>query len=126
MAVVLRLEHVGIGAARTKFDETVRFYERVFGWHRIKESPGQLAFVGDGVGGRLEILPNDAPPLTSPHHLAFLVPLADFDAMVGALREAGAPVEAATTNPFGDRLCFFTDPAGNRAQIVARAEALGL
>jgi predicted enzyme related to lactoylglutathione lyase len=124
MATVRQLEHVGIGAARAKFDETVRFYEQVFGWHRVRENPGHFTFIGDGQGGRLEILPNDAPPLASPHHLAFGVAMADFDATVAALKAAGAPVEAPTESPAGDRLCFFTDPAGNRAQIVARKEAL--
>lgn len=124
MTTIRRLEHVGLGAARDRFDETVRFYERAFGWHVIKASPGQMTFIGDGAGGRLELLPNDAPPLAPPHHLAFVVPQADFDATMTSLRAAGAVVESPTTNPFGDRLCFFTDPAGNRAQIVARVEDL--
>ena len=124
MTGIRRLEHVGIGAAPDKFDETIRFYERVFGWHRIKESPGQLAFIGDGQGGRLEVLANDAPPLPNPHHLAFVVDMNDFDAMIDSLREAGATVDEPTANPFGDRLVFFSDPAGNRAQIVGRLEPL--
>jgi len=124
MVTIRRLEHVGVGATQDKFDDTVRFYERVFGWHRVREVPGRFTFIGDGEGGRLELLPNDAPPLPAPHHLAFGVPLADFDATVALLRESGAPVEAPTTSAVGDRLCFFTDPAGNRAQIVARSEEL--
>jgi len=124
MANVRRLEHVGVGARRDKFDETVRFYTTVFGWHVIKEAPGQLAFIGDGAGGRLELLPNDAPPLGNPHHLAFVVDPSEFESTIDALRQAGSSVEAPSTNPFGDRLAFFTDPAGNRAQIVARIEPL--
>lgn len=124
MSNVRRLEHVGVGAARDKYEETIGFYERVFGWHRIKESPGELAFIGDGAGGRLEILANDAPPLPNPHHLAFVVDQDDFDATMQALREAGAQLDEPMTNPFGDRLVFFSDPAGNRAQIVGRIEPL--
>lgn len=120
----IRLEHVGLGAAPDKYEETIRFYERVFGWHRIKESPGQLAFVGDGEGGRIEIIVDDAPPLPKPHHLAFVVDKEQFDAKMEALREAGARLEEPTTNPFGDRMVFFSDPAGNRAQIVGRLEPL--
>lgn len=123
---VVRLEHVGIGAARDKYEETIRFYEQVFGWHRIKESPGELAFIGDGAGGRLEILANDAPPLPTPHHLAFVVAPDAFDTTMEALRAAGAQLEDPMTNPFGDRLLFFNDPAGNRAQIVGRLEPLAL
>ena len=124
MSGIRRLEHVGIGAAPDKFDETIGFYERVFGWHRIKESPGQLAFIGDGQGGRLEVIASDAPPLPNPHHLAFVVDMNDFDAMIDSLHEAGATVDEPTANPFGDRLVFFSDPAGNRAQIVGRLEPL--
>ncbi len=121
---VVRLEHVGLGAARGKYEETIRFYEQVFGWHRIKESPGELAFIGDGAGGRLEILANDAPPLPNPHHLAFVVAPDQFDATMEALRAAGAQLDEPMTNAFGDRLLFFSDPAGNRAQIVGRVEPL--
>lgn len=124
MSGVRRLEHVGLGAARDKYEETIRFYEQVFGWHRIKDSPGELCFIGDGQGGRLEILANDAPPLANPHHLAFVVDKDEFDTMIDKLRQTGAQVDAPTTNPFGDRLVFFSDPAGNRAQIVGRIEPL--
>lgn len=124
MSRIGRLEHVGIGAARDRFEETVRFYEQVFGWHRIKENPGDLAFVGDGQGGRLEILARDAPPLAMPHHLAFVVDPADFEATLAALRTSGVPVQEPAKNPFGDTMVFFSDPAGNMAQIVSRLEPL--
>lgn len=124
MNAVIRLEHIGLGAARDRFEETISFYQTMFGWHLIKESPGQLAFIGDGLGGRLEILPNDALPLTMPHHLAFVVELSEFDAAMARLREAGAPLKEPTLNPFGDRLVFFTDPSGNVVQIVGRREPL--
>jgi catechol 2,3-dioxygenase-like lactoylglutathione lyase family enzyme len=124
MSSIRRLEHVGIGAARDRYEETIQFYERVFGWHRIKEQPGELAFLGDGTGGRLEILVADGPPLSAPHHLAFVVEHAEFDATLEALRQAGAALQEPRSNPFGDRLVFFTDPAGNLAQIVGRREPL--
>jgi predicted enzyme related to lactoylglutathione lyase len=119
-----RLEHVGIGAARNRFEETVRFYEQVFGWHRIKEQPGELAFIGDGRGGRLEVMARDEPPLTLPHHLAFVVDVTDFETTLAALRASGVQVQEPATNPFGDTMIFFTDPAGNVAQIVRRKEPL--
>jgi len=117
-----RLEHVGIGAAPDKFDELIAFYNRVFGWHLIKASPGDLAFIGDGEGGRIEILAREQPPLAPPHHLAFVVD--DLQATAQALREAGATLQEPVTNPFGDTLLFFTDPAGNYAQIIQRIEPL--
>ncbi|HWE62050.1 MAG TPA: VOC family protein [Chloroflexota bacterium] len=124
MGRISRLEHIGLGAARDKYEETIRFYERVFGWHRIKETPGELAFIGDSAGGRLEILANDAPPLAPPHHLAFAVDSADFDVVAGELRAAGVRTEEAYISDFGDRLLYFADPAGNWAQIVGRREPL--
>ncbi len=121
-----RLEHVGIGAAPDRFEETVRFYEQLFGWHRIKENPGDLAFIGDGQGGRLEIMARAQPPLTLPHHLAFVVDAANLEATLAALRTSGVPVQEPTTNAFGDTMIFFADPAGNAAQIVSRLAPLEL
>ncbi|MFN8511755.1 MAG: VOC family protein [Chloroflexia bacterium] len=122
--MVSRLEHVGLGAGRETYEPTVRFYEEVFGWHRLREVEGELVFVGDGHGGRLEIFATDAPPLLDPHHLAFGVGLDEFDAVAERLRAAGAVLAEPFENPFGDRLLFFDDPAGNRAQIVARRAEL--
>jgi catechol 2,3-dioxygenase-like lactoylglutathione lyase family enzyme len=124
MSEIGRLEHVGIGASRDRFDETIRFYEQVFGWHRIKEQPGDLAFIGDGEGGRLEILARDAAPLSMPHHLAFVVDPAHFEATLAALRASGVPVQEPSKNAFGDTMVFFSDPAGNAAQIVSRLEPM--
>ncbi|HET8631295.1 MAG TPA: VOC family protein [Thermomicrobiales bacterium] len=124
MSTVRRLEHVGLGAARDRYEQTVRFYEDVFGWHRTREQPGVLAFVGDGQGGRLEIFATDSPPLHDPHHLAFAVPQEDFERVAAAIRQAGAALDEPFINDFGDRIVFFDDPAGNRAQIVARVAPL--
>ncbi|HET9014338.1 MAG TPA: VOC family protein [Thermomicrobiaceae bacterium] len=122
--MVYRLEHVGLGTRRDAYPATVRFYEQVFGWHRVREEAGELTFVGDGTGARLEIFPTDAPPLVDPHHLAFAVSAEDFDAVYRALVEAGASPAAPFINTFGDRIAFFDDPGGNRAQIVARVAPL--
>lgn len=124
MSAVSRLEHVGLGASNDTYKATVEFYKNAFGWHEIKEVPGIGVFVGDGQGGRLEIIYNDAPPLANPHHLAFVVDKEQFEPMMEHLRQAGASVDPPQTNPFGDRMCFFSDPAGNRAQIVGRVEPL--
>lgn len=124
MSSIYRLEHVGLGVTSDKYEEIIRFYERVFGWHRIKEAAGELAFIGDGAGGRLEIINNNAAPLPAPHHLAFVVDLEEFDAVADRLREAGAQLQEPRLSPFGDRLLFFTDPAGNAAQIVGRIAPL--
>ena len=40
------------------------------------------------------------------------------------LEGAGSTLEEPFLNEFGDRIGYFIDPAGNRAQIVARKEPL--
>lgn len=120
MGTVYRLEHVGIGAQRDRYEKTVRFYESVFGWRRLREQPGILTFVGDDAGGRFEIFATDKAPLRAPHHVAFAVSLDDFDRVSEALRSAGATLDEPFINDFGDRILSFTDPADNSAQIVGR------
>lgn len=122
--MAIRLEHVGLGARRDAYEATVRFYEQIFGWHKLREEEGELTFVGDGQGARLEIFPTDSPPFVDPHHLAFGVSQEEFDSIRNALVEAGANPAEPFINTFGDRISFFDDPAGNRAQIVARNEPL--
>lgn len=124
MGATYYLEHVGIAASSDTFAATVRFYEDIFGWHRIREEPGVLIFVGDGAGGRFEIFVSKAPPLAHPHHLAFEVPWEAFDGLATQLRAASTQMDEPFVNTFGDRIVFFTDPAGNRAQIVGRREPL--
>ncbi len=124
MPTTYHLEHVGIAASNATFEATVRFYEEIFGWHRLREEPGVLFFLGDGAGGRFEIFVSKAPPLAHPHHLAFGVSWDAFDGLAAQLRAAGTPMDEPFINTFGDRIVFFTDPAGNRAQIVGRREPL--
>lgn len=118
------LEHVGVGMTAEHFEATVSFYEHVFGLHRVREQPGSIVFLGDGKGGRLELMVKDCGPIATPHHLAFAVALSEFDAMVERVRESGAPLEPLSDNAFGDQAIFFLDPAGNRCQVIARLEAL--
>lgn len=118
------LEHLGLGVPPAQFAATVEFYERLFGWRRLREAPGPIVFLGDGQGGRLELLARACTPLAAPHHVAFVVNPARFDTVVSSLREAGSAFEPPAPNAFGDRVLFFTDPAGNRCQLIARDEPL--
>jgi len=117
-----RLEHVGVIASPATVDATRKFYEGVFGWHTVREGKG-VAFIGDGAGGCLELLIQDAAPVAAPNHLALVVPMDEFDAIMTKVRAAGVPVDEPIVNEFG-RLCFFSDPSGNRTQIVARTAPL--
>lgn len=124
MSVTGRLEHIGIGAPRAKYEETIQFYEQVFGWHLIKKYEDIFVFLGDGEGGRIEIIVSEDPAMVLPAHIALAVELANYDATVAALKATGVPVKDEVINPFGDRIVFFTDPSGNVVQIVGRAEPM--
>lgn len=119
------LEHVGICVPREKFAAMLKFYEEVFGWHRIREVGDTIVFIGDGQGGRMELIVNDVPPLANPHHGAFVLPMEQHDAAREALKAGGAEIALEQTSPAGDKLLFFYDPAGNYMQIVCRVNALG-
>jgi len=119
-----RLEHVGLGTSAETYEQTVSFYETVFGWHRVRELAGELTFLGDGHGGRFEIFPSSSDIRSNPTHLAFAVPFNEFEAVLQRAAEAGATLDEPYVNEFDDRIGYFTDPAGNRAQVVARSAAL--
>jgi predicted enzyme related to lactoylglutathione lyase len=118
------LEHVGLGTSKETYEPTVKFYETVFGWHRIRELEGELTFLGDGQGGRFEIFPSSSTIRSNPTHLAFSVPKEEFDSVSARVKEAGGALDEPYMNEFDDRIGYFTDPAGNRAQIVARSKGL--
>ena len=122
----IRLEHVGIPAKGDAFEQTIVFYETVFGWKRIKEISGnsRLCFISDSQGGILEILDVDGPRIPNPAHLAFAVSLTDFDAALERATAAGVAFEPTTISGTGDSLAYFHDPAGNRAQLVGRKSPL--
>lgn len=122
----LKLEHVGIIAHGDLYEPTVSFYEQIFGWKKIREStaPARLAFLSDGSGGVIEIIDTAGPGIENPSHLAFNVPVAEFDGVRDRLAEAGVAFDPTMRTPSGDLLAFFNDPAGNRAQLVGRGTPL--
>jgi predicted enzyme related to lactoylglutathione lyase len=126
MANAIRLEHVGIPARGELFDQTVQFYQQVFGWTLVREMTGsnRLAFVSDGQGGVLEILDVEGDGIPNPAHLAFMVPLPEFEATRERLAELGVAFDPVNITGAGDHLAYFSDPAGNRAQLVGRKTPL--
>lgn len=126
MAGSVRLEHVAIPATEENFETLKQFYCDVFGWQVIKEmdGPPHIAFVSDGHGGRLEIYTAPGSPMQNPVHMAFAVPVDEFDELRDRVASAGIALNEETSNPVGDRLIYFKDPAGNDAQIVGRNQML--
>lgn len=127
MTNVIRLEHVALPVTEANFAETVRFYQENFGWHTIRElgsGASSIAFISDDAGNALEIYVAPGQPLTHPAHIAFAVPIAEYDALKDKLESAGVTFDINTENAAGDKLAYFDDPAGNRAQIVGRHKPL--
>lgn len=124
--MTVQLEHVGIPASKDDIAEVVTFYQKHFGWTTVREigDPPSMIFVSDGSGGRLEIYLAEGPPMTHPAHLAFAVGVDAFDELRAGMEADGVVFDAVRENPAGDKLAFFNDPHGNRAQIVGRIEAL--
>jgi predicted enzyme related to lactoylglutathione lyase len=122
MVATVFLEHIGVPGGTLQFGETIRFYEEVLGWRKIREAnEGKTIFLSDGRGGTLELAKRDGSGITAPCHLAFVVPAVDFEAMYEHLAGHGVgftkPV-AQTSD--GGKQVFFEDPAGNTCQLVGR------
>lgn len=124
--MAVQLEHVGIPASPEDIFEVADFYQRHFGWTAVRElgDPVNIIFISDGSGGRLEVYVAAGEPMAHPSHLAFAVNVAEFDALQQGMAAAGVEFDAVRENAAGDKLAFFNDPHGNRAQIVGRIEPL--
>ena len=129
MAGTVLLEHVGIRTSAETFEPTIRFYTEVFGWRVIEERPStgpddRVSFIADGQGGAFEVFAGSGGPIEDPAHLAFAVAFDEFPALADQLTAAGISLDEPFINDVGDRISFFNDPAGNRAQIVGRLTPL--
>jgi catechol 2,3-dioxygenase-like lactoylglutathione lyase family enzyme len=129
MADTISLEHVGIRTGAETFEPTIRFYTELLGWRVIEERPSsgpddRVSFIADGRGGAFEVFVGSGAPIEDPAHLAFAVPFDDFPALAQRLTEGGVALDEPFINDVGDRISFFNDPAGNRAQIIGRLKTL--
>ena len=108
MASRIELEHVGIPAPGAAFDQTVRFYQQIFGMELVREVSGtqHIAFLSDGKGGRIEVLDTAGQPMGNPAHLAFMVPIGEFDETRDRLAELGVAFDPVTVTDLGDHLAF--------------------
>jgi catechol 2,3-dioxygenase-like lactoylglutathione lyase family enzyme len=129
MANAIALEHVGIRTSAETFEPTIRFYTSLLGWKVIEERPStgphdRVTFIADGRGGAFEVFVGSGRAIEDPAHLAFAVAFDDFAALAERLTQAGVALDEPFINDVGDRISFFNDPAGNRAQIVGRLKPL--
>jgi catechol 2,3-dioxygenase-like lactoylglutathione lyase family enzyme len=129
MEGTIHLEHVGIRTSAETFEQTIRFYTDLLGWRIIEERPSsgpddRVTFIADGRGGAFEVFVGSGRAIEDPAHLAFAVPFAGFPALAERLTKAGVTLDEPFINDVGDKISFFNDPAGNRAQIVGRLKTL--
>jgi catechol 2,3-dioxygenase-like lactoylglutathione lyase family enzyme len=129
MEGAIALEHVGIRTTAETFEQTIRFYTSLFGWRVIEERPStgpsdRVSFIADGRGGAFEVFVGSGRAIEDPAHLAFAVSFDDFASLAERLTQAGVALDEPFINDVGDRISFFNDPAGNRAQIIGRLKPL--
>ena len=130
MAGTVHLEHVGMRTSPETFDATIQFYTDVLGWKIIEERPAnspddRVFFISDERGGAFEVFVGSGDPIEDPSHVAFAVSFDEFPALAERVRQSGlVELEEPFINEVGDRISFFDDPAGNRAQIIGRLKTL--
>jgi catechol-2,3-dioxygenase len=126
----------GLGeiALRVKnLDAMQKFYEEVIGLLPMTRVPNCAFFkIADGYGGHTQVLAlfdrsstqfsaPDAPTSTI-DHIAFEIPLADFESELNRLRVLGLEVETAEHAWVHWRSLYLTDPEGNQVELVCYDE----
>jgi len=111
-------------------DAMQRFYEQVIGLPLMTRFPNSAFFnIADGFGGHTQVLAlfdrsqspgyRGADAATSTiDHIAFEIPLADFDVERKRLEALGLQVETAQHAWAHWRLLYVTDPEGNQVEPV--------
>lgn len=118
------IEHVGVCADDPA--SLVQWYVRVLGFRIVRAlDHARTYFIRAADGSMLEVYPaqHRTPPVDNVHrglrHVAIAV--ADLDAEVNRLRDAGIAVPGETLVVTPDmKLAFFRDPEGNLLHLVER------
>ncbi len=123
----MHLEHFAIYAEDTA--ALADWYCETFGMKVVfrNEQQPPTIFVADEKGMCIEMIgrrPRAQPiDFSDVFHFAFLVD--DFDAAAAELKAKGVALEDELSFEGGTvRICYFSDPAGNRLQIVHRDQPL--
>jgi len=123
----MRIEHFAVYAEDTV--ELADWYCEKFGMRVVfrNEQQPPTFFIADESGMAIEIIgrrPRAQPiDFSDVFHFAFVTD--DFESEVAQLKAQGVPLEDEIEGAgAGMRLCYFNDPAGNRGQVVQRAQPL--
>jgi catechol 2,3-dioxygenase len=118
-------------------DAMQRFYQDVVGLELLKRFDNAVFFkLADGFGGHTQVLAlfdRSAQPgysglnaaTSSIDHIAFEIALADFDVELGRLRGLGIAVDTAEHAWTHWRSLYFSDPEGNRVELVCFDSTVG-
>jgi catechol-2,3-dioxygenase len=117
-------------------DTMQKFYEEVIGLPLMTRFPSIAFFkIADGYGGHTQVLAlfdrsqspgyEGANAITSTiDHIAFEIPLADFEGEKKRLERLGLQVETAKHAWVHWRSLYVTDPEGNQVELVAYDESV--
>jgi catechol 2,3-dioxygenase-like lactoylglutathione lyase family enzyme len=110
------LHHVGIEVAPVDVEAAAGFFE-LLGFERV-EAPATLREFTwlERVGTQVHLMPEEAPTVPSPGHLAVVVD--DFEATVARVREAGFEVERKHEH-WGQPRALAIAPGGHRVELMA-------
>jgi catechol 2,3-dioxygenase-like lactoylglutathione lyase family enzyme len=114
------LHHVGIEVAAGDMEASVGFFE-LLGFERVEPPETLREFTWlECEGTQVHLMPEAEPTVPSPGHLAVVV--ADFEATVARLREAGFEVEPKREH-WGEPRALAIAPGGHRVELMAAAPA---
>ena len=114
-------------------DAMQKFYEQAIGLLLMTRVPNCAFFkIAEGYGGHTQVLAlfdrsstqGSAPdaPTSTIDHIAFEIPLADFETELNRLRALGLEVETAEHAWVHWRSLYVTDPEGNQVELVCYDE----
>jgi len=114
------LHHVGIEVVPADIEAAVGFFE-LLGFNRV-ESPATLREFTwlERAGTQVHLMPEEAPTVPSPGHLAVVVD--GFDGTVARVREAGFEVEPKREH-WGEPRALAIAPGGHRIELMAAPPA---
>jgi lactoylglutathione lyase len=123
----VRFNHVAFRVRDVQ--RSLDFYEGVLGFReafRVYHPDGRLGliYVQFGADQFVELFEGgegqrqSEPPADGSGYLHFCLTVEDLDAALDALRARGVPAGEARTGTSGARICFISDPDGNRIELA--------